>query len=145
MPCVLCAFDGGLLVFRNHDLRIIQADEPGFPALYRVIWNRHVSEFSDLSAAERDTCMAAVVQVEQALRAILRPHKINLAALGNMVSHLHWHVIARFDWDSHFPGSIWSNPQRAANAGKLKEVAGACADVNRAIATKMAASFHPQD
>ena len=67
--CPLCEADGGLLVFRNETLRVIQASEAGFPAFYRVVWNRHVAEFSDLSPAEREACMNAVVAVEQVLRA----------------------------------------------------------------------------
>jgi diadenosine tetraphosphate (Ap4A) HIT family hydrolase len=136
--CPLCEADGGLLVFRNDFLRIIQADEVGFPAFYRVIWNLHVAEFSDLSAAERETCMNAVVVVEQVLRSELRPAKINLAALGNMAPHLHWHVIARFDWDSHFPAPVWSAPQRQADVDRLAEVASRCSAVNRRIAHTMA-------
>jgi diadenosine tetraphosphate (Ap4A) HIT family hydrolase len=66
--CPLCDADGGLLVFRNDTLRIIQAGEAGFPAFYRVIWNQHVAEFSDLSATERQICMHAVVKVEQVPR-----------------------------------------------------------------------------
>src|SRR5215203_2070829 len=107
--CTLCAGDGaGLLLYRDEQLHVIQALEAGFPAFYRVIWNRHVAEFSDLSAAEREACMNAVVVVEEILRSELQPTKINLAALGNMVPHLHWHVIARFDWDSHFPAPVWA-------------------------------------
>ena len=106
--CPLCEGDGGLLVFRNEDLRIIQASEAGFPAFYRVVWNRHVAEFSDLSPTERQVCMHAVAKVEQVLRSELQPTKINLAALGNMVPHLHWHVIARFQGDSHFPAPVWA-------------------------------------
>lgn len=136
--CPLCESDGGLLVFRNPQLRIIQAREAGFPAFYRVVWNRHVAEFSDLSLAERDTCMKAVVMVEQILRSALEPAKINLAALGNAVPHLHWHVVARFDWDSHFPAAVWSAPLREAAADKLAAVASRCLDVNRLIADKMA-------
>jgi diadenosine tetraphosphate (Ap4A) HIT family hydrolase len=135
----LCEADGGMLVFRNEDLRIIQASEAGFPAFYRVVWNRHVAEFSDLSAAEREVCMAAVVAVEQVLRAELQPAKINLAALGNMVPHLHWHVIARFEWDSHFPAPVWSAPQRALEADKVAAIAARCLDINRLIVEKMAA------
>lgn len=137
--CPLCTADGGLLVFRNEDLRIIQAGEAGFPAFYRVVWNRHVAEFSDLSAAERDTCMNAVVAVEQVLRAELQPTKINLAALGNMVAHLHWHVIARFAWDSHFPAPVWAASQRPADAEQVAAVAARCLQINRLIAEKMAA------
>ena len=50
--------------------------------------------------------------VEQALRQHLSPTKVNIAALGNMVPHLHWHVIARFDWDTHFPAPVWAAAQR---------------------------------
>ena len=112
MSCVLCDSDGGQLVWRGDKLRVIRADEASFPAFYRVIWNTHVAEFSDLSAAERAHCMQAVALVEQTLREQLQPTKINLAALGNVVPHLHWHVIARFDWDSHFPAPVWASAQR---------------------------------
>ena len=62
--------------------------------------------------------MEVVATVEQALREHLQPAKINLAALGNMVPHLHWHVIARFDWDSHFPAPVWAAPLRERAAEK---------------------------
>ena len=117
-PCPLCDGDGGALIWRGDKLRVIRADEAGFPAFYRVVWNAHVAEFSDLSTADRAHCMDVVVQVEQALRQHLQPTKINLATLGNMVAHLHWHVIARFDWDSHFPAPVWAAAQRARNAAQ---------------------------
>ncbi len=136
--CPLCESDGGLLVFRNEDLRIIQASEAGFPAFYRVVWNRHVAEFSDLSPTERQVCMHAVAKVEQVLRSELQPTKINLAALGNMVPHLHWHVIARFDWDSHFPAPVWDESQRPVDEEKTAAIASQCHDINRLIAEAMA-------
>ena len=114
MSCPLCAEDGGMLVWRGERLRVIRANEVGFPAFYRVVWNAHVAEFSDLSASERAHCMDVVVAVEQALREHLSPTKVNIAALGNMVPHLHWHVIARFEWDSHFPSPVWAAAQRSS-------------------------------
>ena len=118
MTCALCEADGGTLVWRGDQLRLIRADEAGFPAFYRVVWNAHVAEFSDLSPAERQHCMDVVARVEQVLRTQLAPAKVNLAALGNMVPHLHWHVIARFAWDSHFPAPVWAPPQRARDAAQ---------------------------
>ena len=112
MSCPLCTEDGGALIWRGKQLRVIRADEAGVPAFYRVGWNAHVAEGSDLTALDRAYCMDVVVQVEQALRQRLQPTKINLATLGNMVAHLHWHVIARFDWDSHFPAPVWATAQR---------------------------------
>lgn len=116
MSCPLCEQDGGALVWRGEKLRVIRAQEAGFPAFYRVVWAAHVAEFSDLSAADRSHCMEAVTVVEQALRQHLTPTKVNIAALGNMVPHLHWHVIARFDWDSHFPAPVWAAAQRPGPA-----------------------------
>lgn len=110
--CPLCATDGGALIWSGEKLRVIRAAEAGFPGFYRVVWNDHVAEFSDLSTPDRNLCMDAVAVVEQVLSEQLSPTKINLAALGNMVAHLHWHVIARYDWDSHFPGSVWAQAQR---------------------------------
>ena len=136
--CPLCETDGGLLIFRDEQLRIIQVSEVGFPAFYRVVWMRHVAEFSDLTSAERESCMNAVVAVEQILRKQLQPTKVNLAAFGNVVPHLHWHVIARFDWDTHFPAPVWAAAQRAEDAEKLALLATRCLDVNRLIVQKMA-------
>lgn len=110
--CPLCEEPGGRLVFEAPGFRVIHAAEEGFPAFYRVVWKDHVAEWSDLAAKDRVLCMDAVVAVEQSLRDALAPAKINLAALGNMVPHLHWHVIARFDWDTRFPAPVWAAAQR---------------------------------
>jgi len=104
------------MVFEAPQFRVIHAEEAGFPSFYRLIWREHSTEFSDLSPADRTLCMEAVAAVEQCLREHLAPTKINLAALGNMVPHLHWHVIARFAWDSHFPAPVWAAAQRDRDA-----------------------------
>ena len=137
--CPLCAEDGGALVWRGARLRVIRANEAGFPAFYRVVWNAHVAEFSDLSAEERVHCMDAVTVVEQALRQHLAPTKVNIAALGNMVPHLHWHVIARFDWDSHFPAPVWAAARREAPAALLAEVVARRAALETAMAARLEA------
>ncbi|AVQ83933.1 MULTISPECIES: HIT family protein [unclassified Variovorax] len=121
--CVLCEGPGGRLVFEGAKLRVIHAEEAGFPAFYRVVWRDHAAEFSDLDAADRVLCMEAVAVVEQCMRERLKPAKMNIAALGNMVPHLHWHVIARFAGDSHFPGSVWAPAQRERNAAHEAEIA----------------------
>ena len=120
--CALCETEGGLAVFRADKFRVIRAEEAGFPAFYRLIWNAHVAEFSDLSAADRLLCMEAVTLIETALRRQLQPTKVNLATLGNVVPHLHWHVIARFDWDSHFPAPIWGSAVRPADETALAQL-----------------------
>ncbi|GKS88158.1 HIT family protein [Acidovorax sp. SUPP2539] len=136
--CPLCDGDGGAMVWRGPKLRVIRAQEAGFPAFYRVVWNAHAAEFTDLDAGDRLHCMEAVAAVETALRAHVQPDKINLAALGNMVPHLHWHVIARFAWDSHFPGAVWATPQRDRAPEREAEVAARLAAAEAAMAARLA-------
>jgi len=105
--CPLCIEPGGILVAKTAAWRVVRVLDANFPAFYRLIWQAHVAEFSQLSRAERSDCIEAVNAIEQVLIEALQPTKVNLASLGNVVPHLHWHVIARFDWDSHFPNPVW--------------------------------------
>jgi diadenosine tetraphosphate (Ap4A) HIT family hydrolase len=116
MTCELCESDGGALVWRGEQCRVVHVGEPGYTGYCRVIWNAHVREMTDLTDSERAHCMGVVFALETALRELLRPHKVNLASLGNITDHLHWHVIARFHDDPHFPNAVWSAPLRDAAA-----------------------------
>lgn len=136
--CVLCQEPGGQPIWQGEKLRLIRADEAGFPAFYRIVWNAHVAEFSDLAAAERRHCMDAVALVEQVLRQQLQPSKINLATLGNVVPHLHWHIIARYGWDSHFPAPVWASAQRPRDAEREAAVAAQLPAVDAALQAALA-------
>jgi diadenosine tetraphosphate (Ap4A) HIT family hydrolase len=112
--CEFCSTPGGAVLWRNDLCRVVRVDEPDYPGFCRVILKRHAREMTDLSPAERDALMAVVYTVEEVLRETLRPDKMNLASLGNMTPHVHWHVLPRFRDDRHFPAPIWAVPQRAA-------------------------------
>jgi len=96
--------------------RVVRAEVDGYPAFLRVVFSRHVAEMTDLESTERDRVMQVVFGVERVLREMYRPDKVNLASFGNQVPHLHWHVIARFRDDPHFPESVWAPVQRKAAA-----------------------------
>lgn len=122
--CELCAADGGELLYRDAKLRIVLVNDADYPGFCRVIWNAHVREMTDLPAVDRYYLLNTVLQVEAMLREVLRPDKINLASLGNVVPHLHWHVIPRFADDRHFPAPVWATPQReVATAHTLPHLA----------------------
>ena len=112
MKCELCERDGGEVIWRNSHCRVVLVSEPAYPGFCRAIWNAHVSEMTDLAAVERAQFMNVVYAVESALREAMQPHKMNLASLGNVTPHLHWHVIPRFRSDPHFPDSVWSAARR---------------------------------
>ncbi|MFN8821469.1 MAG: HIT family protein [Betaproteobacteria bacterium] len=116
MACDLCSTDGGMLVLRNDDLRVVLVDDADHPGFSRVIWNAHVREMTDLQPPQIARLMDAVFAVEHAVRTVLAPHKINLASLGNLTPHLHWHVIPRYETDAHFPRPVWAERLREEEA-----------------------------
>lgn len=126
-PCPLCRVDESTLLFSHPHWRVIDAQDPMFPAFTRVIWHEHVTEMSDLTSHHRDELMAVVFEVESIMRATLSPDKINLASLGNQVPHLHWHVIGRWLDDPSFPDSVWtaahaSTTQQAKASTRRRQV-----------------------
>ena len=123
--CALCSEDlkleDGQLIWRGDDCRVILVNDLDLPGFCRVIWNRHVSEMTDLTYGEREHLMSLVFAVEGAMREVMQPDKINLAALGNMVPHIHWHVIPRYKDDAFFPGSAWSQKTQQTPRSILEE------------------------
>lgn len=135
--CELCQQAGGHLVWARDEWRVIRVVDADFPAFYRVIHHHHVAEFTDLTEPQRQRCMQLVCMVERVLIERLQPTKINLAALGNVVPHLHWHVIARFDWDSHFPQPIWGARQREVQPAPASRLACHLNELDNAVATAL--------
>ncbi len=114
--CELCQQSGGEVVWDDPHCRVVLIAGPeghAFPGFCRVIWRAHVCEMGDLLYQQREHLMKIVFLTEMALRRLIQPDKINLASLGNMTPHLHWHVIPRWHNDSHFPAPIWAAPRRA--------------------------------
>lgn len=124
--CVLCEQTGGRLVVQNDLFRVIAVDAESpdaiFPAFYRLIWNSHCVEITDLPASHQALIWQVILKIEACMREVIQPHKMNLASFGNVVSHLHWHFIARFNWDSHFPQSVWGQPQREVDPVQLSAI-----------------------
>lgn len=120
LACELCEQDGGEVAYRNALLRVVIVNDADYPGFCRVILNAHSKEMTDLPHAQRNELMAAVFAVEDAVREVMRPDKINLASLGNVVPHLHWHVIPRHTGDRHFPRPIWAEPMRQGSASQTE-------------------------
>lgn len=112
MSCELCDNPSDEILWQDGSCRIVLVDDPHYPGFCRVILNRHVKEMTDLPEQERMALMTVVFAVESAVREIVQPDKINLASLGNVVPHMHWHVIPRFADDRHFPNPIWGEVKR---------------------------------
>ncbi len=80
------------------------ANHPWLILVPRVI---DAVELVDLDAGQQAQLMREVTRAGKALQRAFKPHKLNVAALGNVVPQLHVHVIARFTDDIAWPRPVW--------------------------------------
>ncbi|QCO67939.1 HIT family protein [Luteimonas yindakuii] len=87
------------------ELRLI--DDANYPWLVLVPRVADAVELIDLGRDQRVQLTDEIDFAARLLRAAVRPDKLNVAALGNMVPQLHVHVIARFQDDPAWPAPVW--------------------------------------
>ncbi len=131
---------GGEVLHEEEKFRVVLIDDAQYPGFCRVIWTGHAREMTDLEVLDRILLMDAVWQTETAVRKVMQPDKVNLAALGNVVPHLHWHVIPRYKDDMHFPGPVWAQPQRTPSDEKLAARKALLPELRQELQKRFAAS-----
>lgn len=87
------------------ELRLM--DDANYPWLVLVPRLPEARELIDLEPGPRRLLMDEIDHASRMLRSLFRPHKLNVAALGNLVPQLHVHVIARFREDPAWPAPVW--------------------------------------
>lgn len=87
--------------------RVLLMNDRRFPWLILVPEREGARDLIDLSPADRAVLVEECARASTILRAMTRPDKLNVAALGNVVPQLHVHVIARFTKDSAWPKPVW--------------------------------------
>ena len=100
------------------DLRIIDFEhsylslnrDQFFPGYCLLFAKQHITELFHLDQLVRQGMMEEVTRTAAALARIFKPDKINYELLGNMVPHIHWHIVPRFNSDLLWPRPIWSEP-----------------------------------
>ena len=78
----------------------------------KIFSQKPYKELSDCDPKTQASMLKAMLIVEETMKAYYTPTKINIAMFGNYVPHLHIHVMARFENDTHFPESMWGIKQR---------------------------------
>jgi diadenosine tetraphosphate (Ap4A) HIT family hydrolase len=93
----------------THSYVILNRDQffPGYTLLFT---KDHVTELFHLDQDVRTGLMEEVNLVAKAVYEVFRPAKINYELLGNMVPHIHWHIVPRFASEPLWPRPIWAEP-----------------------------------
>jgi diadenosine tetraphosphate (Ap4A) HIT family hydrolase len=98
--------------FGLSELRLM--DDANYPWLVLVPRAPEARDLIDLPREARMTLMDEIDAASRALQALFRPHKLNVAALGNVVAQLHVHIIARQLDDPAWPAPVWGRVQARA-------------------------------
>jgi predicted GNAT family N-acyltransferase/diadenosine tetraphosphate (Ap4A) HIT family hydrolase len=109
--CPLCTGPGGHVVEQSEDWRVVRVDDQGLPGFHRLICSDHVREWHALTSAQRLDIAEALARWESSLMAQWQADKFNLASFGNVVPHLHWHLMPRWRTDPWWPQPIWGPRQ----------------------------------
>ncbi|MDX6804491.1 HIT family protein [Terrihabitans rhizophilus] len=89
--------------------RVLLMDDARFPWLILVPRRAGAVEIIDLDAAAQARLMEEIALASRALRAVAPCDKLNVGALGNVVSQLHVHVVSRVEGDPAWPGPVWGS------------------------------------
>jgi diadenosine tetraphosphate (Ap4A) HIT family hydrolase len=108
--------------------KVLLMDDARFPWVVLVPKRADLVEIIDLGSADLVRLIEEIATASGVLEAATSPHKLNVAALGNVVRQLHVHIIARFENDAVWPAPVWGKGERepyapvkrAEFAGKLR-------------------------
>ena len=103
--------------------RLLLMNNSRYPWLILVPKQAGMVELTDLNREEQNLLMAEIDFVSRQMQQIFNPDKLNTAALGNMVSQLHIHIIARYKTDPVFPKPVWVDSESSVyEENQLKEI-----------------------
>ena len=96
-------------------------NDANYPWLLLLPRRANVTEITDLTEDDQAQLMREVAQTVRVLKAETVCDKVNIAAIGNVVTQLHVHVIARFRTDAAWPKPVWgAAPARAYETTKME-------------------------
>jgi len=113
-PHGFCVLEEGTEVFYKTTDFYIEVHESEIPWL-KIFTTTPYKELTNVPKSLRKTLYEVMETIEEEMLSYYKPEKINIAAFGNYLPHVHIHVMARYKEDSYFPEPMWGEKQRDAN------------------------------
>ncbi|MDC8831496.1 HIT domain-containing protein [Alteromonas gilva] len=87
--------------------RVLLMNDSQYPWLILVPRRSQAVELTDLDDADYQQYCRESRHVASVMMALYKGQKMNIAALGNVVSQLHIHHVVRFHDDAAWPAPVW--------------------------------------
>jgi diadenosine tetraphosphate (Ap4A) HIT family hydrolase len=105
--------------------RLLLSNDSNYPWFILVPRREDISEIFQLGVADQQQLWQESTALAQLLKDAFDADKMNVAALGNVVSQLHMHVIVRKHEDAAWPAPIWgkhpAKPYSAEQVAAIRE------------------------
>jgi diadenosine tetraphosphate (Ap4A) HIT family hydrolase len=105
--------------------RVVLMGDANYPWLVLVPRRSGAVELFDLDESDRAELMSELMHVSRGLKAVTPCDKLNIAAIGNVVSQLHVHIVARRRTDAAWPKPVWGLPPRVYDPADLDRLVNA--------------------
>ena len=108
--------------------KLLLMNDSNYPWFILVPKRNNITEIFELSQEDQNQLTNETNHLAKKVKETFKAHKINIAALGNMVSQLHIHIIARNPNDPSWPNPIWGQVARVEYSSeeiqKIKKLLG---------------------
>ena len=102
--------------------QLIFIDNCLFPWVILVPKISGMKDIIDLDSKGRILLAEEVNIVSEKMKEIFKPDKLNVASLGNIVSQLHVHIVARYENDEAWPNPVFGFKKKAYSLEKREEI-----------------------
>jgi diadenosine tetraphosphate (Ap4A) HIT family hydrolase len=110
----------------------VLADHQRYEGWCILLLKEHHEHLDQLPFEAQLLLFRDVARAARAVRSAFHPRRLNYECLGNSISHIHWHIIPRYDWDPQPESPIWVRPKEERYAGVLPErLSGLIADLKK--------------
>ena len=82
-------------------------DNSKFPWIILIPKRKKIYDITDLNTKDQTLLMKEIVFSSKLMKKVFKTSRLNIEKIGNIVSQLHIHIIARFKKDSSWPLSVW--------------------------------------
>lgn len=113
--------------------KVLLMNDTSYPWLILVPRLENLREFTDLTVENQTLLMQEITHTSKVLESLTGAFKMNIGALGNVVSQLHIHVIARFENDPAWPAPVWGKAPAIPYGENIR------AELIKALAEKLSA------
>ena len=98
-----------LFVANAHNIQIRLLRDSRYFWLLLIPRRHGITEWHELDIKEQNAISHLTSVLSDALKDIEKADKINIGALGNIVSQFHFHILARHQNDENWPGPVWGS------------------------------------